>query len=148
MSISWPSDTTDVIDRIRDAIGRNITVYTTVSGVACTVSGCELDPVTNLSTDSFCPTCSGFYWINTISGLVLNAHVRLRNIDIPVWTVGGFIVDGDAQVQVKYTVSNLAAIDESAYFDVDGKHFLKKKLSLRGTPAVNRIVVTLDEKEG
>lgn len=147
MSINWPTGTTDVIDSIRTAIGRNITVYTTVSGIACTVSGCVLDPVTNLAVDQFCTTCSGFYWINTTSGLTLLAHVRLRNVDIPIWTVGGFIVDGDAQVQVKYTVSNLEAINNSAYFDVDTKHFLKKKISLRGVPEVNRIVVTLEEKE-
>ena len=147
MSISWPSDTTDVIDSIRDAIGRNITVYYTISGIACPASGCVLDPVTNLAVNQFCTTCSGFYWINTASGLTLNAHVRLRNVDVPIWTVGGFIVDGDAQVQVKYTESNITVINDSTYFEVDGKHFLKKKISLRGVPAVNRIVVTLEEKE-
>ncbi|MCK4822760.1 hypothetical protein KA005_43755 [bacterium] len=148
MTINWPSDTITVIDAIRDAIGREITIYSTISGMTCPASGCGLDPVTNLSIDSFCVTCSGFYWINTVSGLAVTAHVRLRNVDIPVWTVGGFIVDGDAQVQVKYTSTVMDAIDNVDHFLVDGKEFLKKKLSLRGVPTVNRIVVTLEEKEG
>ena len=148
MSIFWPDNTTDIIDDIRDAIGRNITIYTTVSGIACTVSGCDLDPVTNLSTNQFCTTCGGEYWINTTSGVTILAHVRMKNVDVPVWTVGGFIVDGDAQVQVKYTVATLAAIEGADYYDVDGKQFLQKDLSFRGVPSVNRIVVTLVEKEG
>lgn len=148
MSIYWPDNTTDIIDDIRDAIGRNVTIYTTVSGIACTVSGCSLDPVTNLSTNQFCETCGGEYWLSTTSGVTVLAHVRMRNVDIPVWTVGGFIVDGDAQVQVKYTEATLAAIEGAEYYDVDGKQFLQKDLSFRGVPAVNRIVVTLVEKEG
>jgi predicted pyridoxine 5'-phosphate oxidase superfamily flavin-nucleotide-binding protein len=72
----------------------------------------------------------------------------MRNVDIPVWTVGGFIVDGDAQIQIKYTIAVMNAIDNIDYFLVDGKEFLKKQISLRGVPTVNRIVVTLEEKEG
>lgn len=148
MAIYWPDNTPDVIDEIRDAIGRDVTLFTTVSGIPCTVSGCDLDPVTNLSTNQFCPTCDGDYWINTASGLVVNAHVRMKNVDIPIWTVGGFIVDGDAQIQIKYTVANIQAIDNVEYIIADGKEFLKKDISLRGVPQVNRIVVTMVEKEG
>lgn len=148
MSIYWPNNTTTIIDDIRDAIGRDITIYRTVSGIPCPASGCTLDPVTNLSTNQFCTTCSGQYWINTTSGVTVTAHVRLRNVDVPVWTVGGFIVDGDAQIQIKYTQSSIDAVDNSKYFLVDGKEFVKKDISLRGVPKVNRIVVTLVEKEG
>lgn len=148
MSITWPFNTTTVIDDIRDAIGRDITIYQTASGIACTVSGCALDPVTNLSVNSFCPTCSGFYWINTVSGLTMTAHVRLRNIDTPIWTVGGFLLEGDAQFQIKYTVANIAAVDNMEYVIIDDKTFVKKDISLRGVPTVNRIVVALEEKEG
>ena len=148
MSIHWPDSTTDIIDDIRDAIGRNITIYTTVSGIPCPASGCSLDPVTNLAVDQFCITCSGEYWIDTISGITVTAHVRMKNVDVPVWTVGGFIVDGDAQIQVKYTVASVEAIESAAYYEVDGKEFVQKDLSFRGVPTVNRIVVTLVEKEG
>lgn len=148
MSITWPSNTTTVIDDIRDAIGRDITIYQTASGIACTASGCALDPVTDLSVNSFCPTCSGFYWINTVSGLTMTAHVRLKNVDTPIWTVGGFLLEGDAQFQIKYTVANIAAVDNMEYVVIDGKTFVKKDISLRGVPTVNRIVVALEEKEG
>jgi hypothetical protein len=148
MSIYWPDNTAVITDAIRDAIGRDITIYTTVSGIACTVSGCYLDPVTNLSTNQFCEVCGGNYWIDTASGITVLAHVRMKNVDVPVWTAGGFIVDGDAQVQVKYTEANIDAINNSQYFEVDGREFLKKDISIRGVPNVNRIVVTLVEKEG
>ncbi len=148
MPITWPSDTTTVIDDIRDAIGREITIYRTISGIACTASGCALDPVTNLSVNSLCPTCSGFYFINTVSGLIVNAHVRLKNVDTPIWTVGGFILEGDAQFQIKYTTTNIEAVDDMAYTVMDNKTFVKKDISLRGIPTINRIVVALEEKEG
>lgn len=148
MSITWPTDTTTVIDDIRDAIGREITIYRTVSGIPCTASGCALDPVTNLAVNSLCPTCSGFYWTNTVSGLTTAAHVRLRNVDTPIWTVGGFILEGDAQFQVKYTTANIEAIDNMEYVIMDGKTFVKKDISLRGVPIVNRVIVALEEKEG
>ena len=148
MSIHWPDNTTDIIDDIRDTIGRDVTIYTTVSGIPCPASGCSLDPVTNLAVDQFCTTCSGDYWIDTISGVTVTARVRMKNVDVPVWTVGGFIVDGDAQIQVKYTVAAVSAIENVDYFEVDGKEFVQKDLSFRGVPTVNRIVVTLVEKEG
>jgi len=148
MTINWPSNTATVIDDIRDAIGRNVTIYSTISGMPCPASGCGLDPVTQLSINAFCTTCSGFYWINTVSGLTVNAHVRMKNVDTPIWTVGGFIIEGDAQIQVKYTTIIANAVNTSDYFLVDNREFLKKEISLRGVPAINRIVVTLEEKEG
>lgn len=148
MSIYWPDNTVDVIDDIRDAIGRDITIYTTVSGIPCPVSGCSLDPVTNLSVNQFCDTCGGDYWLSTTSGVAVLAHVNMKNVDVPVWTVGGFIVDGDARIQVKYTQAILEAVEGADYYDVDGKQFIQKDLSFRGVPEVNRIVITLVEKEG
>ena len=48
MQITWPTQRVrETIDKIRHAIGRNITIYVNVSGIACTESGCTLDPVTN-----------------------------------------------------------------------------------------------------
>lgn len=147
-TIVWPTDTPDTIDAIRNAIGRDIIIYRSVQGVPCTASGCDLDPVTQLSTNQFCPVCSGFYYINTTSGLTVNAHVRMKEADVPVWTIGGYIVDGDAQVQIKYNDANIAAVNNSDYFLVDNREFIKKDIDLRGVPTVNRIIVTLVEREG
>lgn len=148
MTISWPSNTVQKIDAIRDAIGRDIVAYVPISGVPCTEVGCELDPMTNLSTNQFCPICGGNYWLATVSGYVMNAHVRHKIDDLPYRTAGGIVFDGDAIIQVKYTTENMLAVDTADYFEVDGKEFIKEKYSLRGVPEVNRIVVTLKEREG
>lgn len=53
-TIIFPEDTKSTIDSIRDAIGRPVEWHTvTLSG--CSI--CELDPINNTSTDSFCPVC-------------------------------------------------------------------------------------------
>jgi hypothetical protein len=72
----------------------------------------------------------------------------MKQVDTPVWEVGGLIVEGDALVQIKYTTANVNAVDNSDYFVVDGRQFVMKSLSLRGVPELNRILVTLEEKEG
>lgn len=148
MTIVWPDDTADVIDDIRDAIGRDIVLYRTVSGIACPTPGCDLDPVTGLSTDQFCAVCGGEYWLSTASGITIKAHVFDRTLDVPVWTAGGLIVDGDISAQIKYTVTNLDAVENAEYYEVDGKEFIQKSFSLRGVPDLNRIVIALIEKEG
>jgi len=147
MTISWPSDTVTIIDDIRDAIGRNITINITTSGIPCTASGCSLDPVTGLSTDQFCPICSGFYYINTTSGYVVIAHVNWGQADTPIWETGGRVIDGDCLVQIKYTVANLDAVDNAKSFIVDGKTLIKQAVDFRGVPEINRILITLKQEE-
>ena len=132
MTILWPEDTVDVIDDIRVAIGRNIQIFYTVSGIPC--SGCSLDPITNLSTDPFCGTCDGEYWLNSVSGYTVNAHVRVQGIDIPIWTTGGYVVEGDAEVQIKYTATSVDVVNSAEYYVVDSKKYFAKKISMRGVP--------------
>lgn len=149
MVIAWPDNTPEIIDDIRDAIGRDITIYQTVSGIVCPEPGCDLDPVTGLSTNQFCPVCGGEYYINTVSGFVTNAHVtELNKLDTPVWTPGGLIVDGDMRVQFKLTVSSLAAVESAEYYSVDNKEYITKNISYRGIPELNRVIVALVEREG
>lgn len=147
MNITWPSDTADAIDAIRDAIGRNVTINVSVDGVPCPVSGCDLDPVTDLSTNQFCPVCSGFYYINTTSGYTVLAHVNWGQADTPLWEPGGRLVDGDCLVQVKYTTANVDAVDNAKSFAVDGKTLITKAVDYRGVPDINRILVTLTQEE-
>jgi len=142
-SITFPTNTTEIIDDIRDLIGREITINVTTSGTPCPT--CDLDPVTGLAVDQFCLTCSGFYWINTISGLTLQARVLYKGVDTPIWVVGGRIVEGDAQVRVKYTDTNILAVESAESYLVDEKRYLMKSFELRGVPDVNRIVVTLEQ---
>ena len=144
MAITFPSNTKQIIDAIRTAIGRDIIAEViTVSG--CSV--CSLDPVTNTSVDSFCPVCSGLYWIETISGATILAHVNQKPLDNLQWVTGGKYFEGDATVQVEYNAVNLDLIERSKYFIVDGKRFEKDKIELRGVPNVNRIILILKERD-
>lgn len=143
--ISWPDNTADIIDDIRDAIGRNITILVTVSGVAC--YACSLNPVSNLSTNPFCPVCGGTYWRNTTSGYVVLAHVAIGEIDLPWRTVGGYLQKGEAVAQIKYTPQNLYAVEHAEHYLVDGKLYSQDDISYRGVPTINRMVITLTEQE-
>lgn len=147
MVITFPDDTEEVIDAIRSAIGRDITINVTVSGIPCPVSGCELDPITNLSTNQFCQTCNGFHWINTTSGFTVKAHVTWKPSEFDEWVSGGKVVDGDCLVQIKYTVANLNAVDNAKNYIVDGKTLVKSDIIYRGVPELNRILVALEQEE-
>lgn len=146
--ITWPSNTVTIIDEIRDAIGRDILINVTISGISCPASGCGvLDPVTNLAVNQFCPVCSGLYWINTISGYIVNAYIQWGKGEIPIWETGGMIIDGDCVVQLKYTPANITAVDDSTNFVVDGKVLIKESVEYRGVPNINRVLVTLNDVE-
>jgi len=148
-NITWPSEShrVTIIDDIRDAIGRDITINTLVSGIPCPDITDSLDLVTNLSTNQFCPTCQGVYWLNTISGIETKAHVTWKGEDMLLWTPGGQIFTGDCLVQIKYTASAIYYVDNALSFIVDDKEMIKKDVTLRGAPEINRILVTLEQKE-
>lgn len=147
MVINWPEEeATSVTDAIRNAIGRNIDIYVSVSGIPCTV--CDLDPVTNQATDPFCPVCDGEYWLNTVSAYTVLAHVTHADDDTPVWTTGGTLFTGDTRVQIKYTVSSYNAVNNAQYYMVDSTKYFKKAVTLRGVPNPNRIIVSLEQQDG
>ncbi len=149
MDITFPSnEVTETIDAIRAAIGKDITIFITVSGIACSEPGCDLDPVTQLSTDQFCLTCNGDYWINTISGYPVLARVLYQGVGTPAWNPHGMLFHGDLQIRLKYTTANLDAVINSAHFEVDDRGYILKDYELRGVPEPNRIVVALVQKEG
>lgn len=147
-TIVWPSNTTDIIDDIRDAIGRGVDFYTVASSTPCPV--CNLDPVTNTSVDSFCPTCSGLYWIPVYAMCTITGHVTWGNMDIMRWETGGQYFDGDVRVQIKYTPQYLTIVDDaesSGFVVIDNKTMTIRSRILRGVKAINRILIDLIEKE-
>jgi len=142
--IVFPSNTSEIIDAIRNAIGRGIDCeIPTVSG--CTT--CSLDPVTNTSTNSFCPVCSGVYWITAWDVVTISGHVSWRSDGDLDWVTGGRLFDGDCTVQIKYSEDNLQYIEDAKYFRVDGKRMYKDKTVLRGFPTLNRIIVVMKEQD-
>ena len=145
MAITFPSNTKDIIDDIRDAVGRTITFNVLVSQSGC--SACSLDPVTNTSTDSFCTTCGSKYWINTYTDSEVTAHVRWKSMDKENRYTGGSVFEGDCRVQLEYSAANITIINNSETVEVDGKLMSIEKQAYKGIPELNRIVLILNEEE-
>ena len=144
MQIIWPEGTRETIENIINEIGRDVIFYTsTISG--CSYSGDSLDPVTNTSTNSFCPVCSGVYWIHVYSGNIIKAHVTWKYADQEEFHTGGHVFLGDGIVKVMYSGPYIDIIDSTDYIVVDGKQANIQKITLLGVPSINRI--TLDFKE-
>lgn len=148
MGITFPNNTVEIIDGIRYAIGRMVTFYKIATTIPCPV--CNLDPITNTSTDSFCPVCSGVFWLYTYSGVSVSGHVNWGQADQLNWATGGQIFEGDCRVQIKYTVANLDLVDNTKWLVVDGKKMSILKVIPRGVKPLNRILLDLREegKEG
>src|SRR5690349_21577545 len=142
--ITWPAGTRDVIEEIINAIGRDVTFVTsTLSGCY----NCDLDPVTDTSTDSFCPICSGLYWIPTYSGHDITAHVTWKFSDKQDWQTGGMTFLGDGIVKVMYSGPYMDIIEETDYMVVDGSQVNIEKVTLLGVPSVNRIILDFKERQ-
>lgn len=143
MDILFPSNTREIIENIIDAIGRD------VEFVSSTLSGCyncSLDVVTNTSTDSFCPVCSGEYWIPTYSSEFIRAHVTWKFADKENWQTGGYIWNGDGIVKIMYSGPYMDTVNNSDFMVVDGKVVDIEKVVLLGVPTVNRIILDFKER--
>lgn len=142
MNITFPSNTSDTIDAIRNAIGRPVTFYQKYK-VPCSAHG--RDPITGDSLDAFCTICSGVGYIITYSGTTITGHVNQGRTENLQWVSGGQYFDGDATVQIKYTDLNLAVVNNTDHVVVDGKTFEISNKIFRGVPQLNRIIITLME---
>lgn len=145
MQITFPTDTKDTIDKIRNAIGRDITFIQQVAVSGC--SACSLDPINNTSTDSFCTVCSGLYWIPIYEEKPVNAHITWSKFDRLQWVTGGQYYDGDAMAQIEYTEENKALTEPKTHVIVDDKIMYVDARFFRGVPELNRILIGLKEEE-
>lgn len=143
MNIVFPSDTGEVIDAIRLAIGRNVTFYSEHK-VPC--SACSIDPITNTSINSFCTVCSGVGYVVTLSGYTELAHITHNPQDIVKYTPGGSYVDGDCLIQTKYTSAIMTIVNRSKFVNVDGTMYTIKTKTPRGFP-LNRVIFLLKERD-
>ena len=137
--------TRETINSIINEDGRDVTFYIVESKSGC--QDCSLDPITDTSTDSFCLTCSGEYWIPLFSGWTVTAHVTWGKSESRSWETGGMIDNGDCTVKFIYSGGYEEIVHSSQWVDVDGRYMNVEKILLRGVPEVNRIVVSLKEKE-
>jgi hypothetical protein len=145
MGITFPNNTVEIIDSIRSVVGRPIDFIVVVSSYGC--YNCSLDPITDKSDNSFCPICSGEYWIHDYDTVTVSAHVNWGPSELESWQGGGILYDGQASAQIKYTNENVVLADSSIYVVVDGKRMEVKKKILRGVQPLNRIILTLEESE-
>ncbi len=145
MQITWPAATVNnIIQTIRNTVGRLITINIKTQGEPCSV--CTLDPVTNLSVDPWCPVCSGSYWINTISGYTVSGHVLWGTAESPMLQAGGLLPEGDCKVTILFTEEHLEYVRLAHNFLVDGKVMSLKSYRLRGVPTPNRIAILMVEE--
>ena len=145
MGILWPDNTDEVIDAIRDAIGREVEFQYLAGTIPC--SACSLDPVTNTSDDAFCPVCSGEYWIETISGYTTSGVITWGPSDRPAWQMGGQMLEGDCVVQINLDDEIEDILDKTKTVIVDSREMEIKKRQRRGVKSLNRILISLIEKE-
>lgn len=145
INIVWPTENElEVVNAIRGAIGRNVT-FVTREETPCPV--CSLDPITNTSTDSFCLTCSGEYWIPVYSGITLSGHITWGHLDKTEWVAGGQYFEGDCRVQIAYTPSGVFAAENAEWIEVDEKQLEIKKKIFRGVQTLNRILLDCVERD-
>jgi len=147
MNLGWPikSVRNDFLNATLAVIGRPVDFFYVYSSYACPI--CDLDPVTNTSTDSFCPVCSGSYFIDVLSGVSISGHVTWKYSEQTNWYAGGMQQDGDVQVRVNYSDSVQDIINKTKYMVVDEREMQIKRITLRGAPDYVRIIVAGIEKE-
>jgi len=143
----FPTNTRSQIEEIIGMIGRNVEFFYVYSSQACPASNCDLDPVTNTSTNSLCPVCSGTYWIDIYSGVTMSAHITWKFDYQNEYETGGLVFIGDAKVKVMHTPEREQLIKQAKYVIVDDKTMNIEKTTLLGAPAINRIIVDVKEKE-
>lgn len=144
MHIEWPTDTKVVIEDIINTIGRDVTFITsTLSGCY----NCSLDPVTGTSTNSFCPVCSGIYWIPLYSGTDIISHITWKFSDKGDWQTGGITFLGDGIVKIMYSGPYMNIVDNTDYMVVDGVQVDIQKVTLLGVPSINRIILDFKERQ-
>lgn len=142
-TIIFPDQTNTVHDII-DALGRQVDFYVP-SYTTC--SACSLDPVNLSSTDPFCATCEGLYYIPTYEEVPVTGYVSWGFSEHLGWVAGGQLGEGDCRLQLKYTAVMDTLIDNVEYMFVDTKKMKIRKKTLRGTPVINRILLDLQELE-
>lgn len=145
MNIKFPENTKKIIDSIRNAIGRDVIFNHVASYTEC--PDCTLNPVTKTSTNSFCTTCLGLYYIPNITPITVKAHVTWGLFDRLNWISGGELSDAKCRIQIEYNELNDSITKYGTSVIVDGKTMYIDKKNYHGVPEINRIVLELKSEE-
>jgi hypothetical protein len=145
--LPWPdkSNIDSFLNNTLETIGRPVEFHYVVATSGCPI--CSLDPVSNTSTNAFCPVCSGYYWLNILDTATISGHVTWRYSENLSWYSAGQQFTGDCQVRINYYPDVVNIVNATKYVVVDGRVMQIDKINLRGAPDVNRIIITLQEKD-
>ncbi len=101
MIISFPS-TKAIKDSIRDAIGQDATFVFEGDVIECSLCSASglYDPINETSLDSWCPTCSGAYFLPTDVEVDIKSHVRWNYGDQKDMDSAGYIPLGDCSITI------------------------------------------------
>jgi len=144
MTLPFPTNTTDIIQKMINTIGRNITLYIENQTVCW---NCGIDPISGDALDSSCPVCSGIGYLVTYSGYVVRSYLNHGKMDNKNWVTGGQYFDGDSTAQIMLTPESLQAVERASYLIADTKRFKISQKIYRGVPELNRIILVLKEDE-
>lgn len=145
MNIVWPSNTKSIIDQIRSTVGRPITINYIASTSGCSNPLDSLDPISNKSTLSLCPICSGQYWIPQMKQYTVNGIVQWGVADDATWYTGGETHTGDCTAQIAYDPNVDFIYQNSMTAVVDNRQMTIHRAIFRGTPTVNRVILVMFE---
>jgi hypothetical protein len=145
--ITFPSNTTEIIDQIRNAIGRPIDFIIVGSGIPCSYSGCGVNPLTNLGLNPFCPNCSGVGYVYEEEIRVISGFISWGHKDLPNWVTGGEYFTGDCLIQIKFTDEIEQLLEKTRYVVVDDVKMKIEKKIPRGVPKINRILLDLKQED-
>lgn len=144
MNIEWPSNTTEVINAIRGAIGRDILIYNKYDLGPCPI--CSTDSLLGNTYNPFCTTCSGTGVLSVFSGTTVSAHVFYpHGVETNYVTQAGEIDMSDCRATIEFSDEILQKVELSSRFVVDDEDLYLKDYELRGVPTPNRIVCYLQE---
>lgn len=130
---------------INNSTGRDVDIFYVYSTFEC--PACNLDPITNTSTDSFCETCSGLYYVPVFSGVIWSGHVTWRYDYKNEFETGGRVFIGDAQAKFVHTQDREDILKGSkTYLIVDDITMDIIKTTQLGNP-INRIIVHCKERK-
>lgn len=138
------------IDKGREEIGREVSIYTPVRSacVLCTVSG-FYDSISDHSTYFTCPECRGTFWKNGMAETVIYARVHWTSNEAIDVTPGGKYFSGDAYIHVKPEYhSLLQQCQNGGKVVVDTNEMSIIKINPQGTPVINRYKAILKNRGG
>jgi hypothetical protein len=130
---------------INNSTGRDVDIFYVYSTYAC--PSCNLDPITHTSVDSYCPTCSGEYYIDVFSGVTWSGHITWKYDYKNEYETGGRVFIGD--VQTKFVISDEredVLKTPKTYLVIDDITVDVVKITKLGNPA-NRLIVSCKERE-